>query len=354
VKKVVLALMLCLVAVSLIAVPAMAMPGKTHPKLFFSTFVTCDGVQVPGAVPGCFIIKTEGVAGKMHTLGLKGTVAKPALADGDYAFTLKAPPAQQAALTTYFAAKGWPQTYLDQITKEIKGTAPFFYLKASGGTYNLTDGFKYALGDTSAPLVMDDDYPVGTYCYQGTIKGTNGASLNLSVILKVQRIPKVLFFTTSVTYDGVKLPGSLPCCFILKTGGKAGTMHTLGLTGTVAKPDLVDGDYAFTLLAPPAQQAALTSYFGAKGWPQTYLDQITKEINGTAPFFYLKASGGAYTLADGFKYAFGDTSAPLLIDDDYPVGTYCYQGTLKGTNGATKMVTVKLKVQRVPVAKGKK
>ena len=34
------------------------------------------------------------------------------------------------------------------------------------------------------------------------------------------------------------------------------------------------------------------------------------------------------------------------IDDDHPVGTYVYAGTLVGTNGATLVVTVRLTVVR--------
>jgi len=155
-----------------------------------------------------------------------------------------------------------------------------------------------------------------------------------------------LQFDTGITGDSVSLPGTLATQFTLQTGGVAGTMHTIGLIDTVATPALADGAYGFTLQADAGQQTTLTNYFAAKGWSSEYITQIGLEINGTSPFFYLNAAGGIYTLVDGFKQALGISPATLTIDDDYPVGTYIYTGTLTGINGKTLSVTVTLVVTR--------
>jgi hypothetical protein len=115
-----------------------------------------------------------------HELGVANVA--PPIADGKYAFKLQASPAQQAALTAYFGAKaGWTAPMLAQIALEISGSDPFFYLKATAGTYILIDRFKEAMGMGELPLVIDDDYPVGIYNYSGTI-GTSVYNIPLTVV----------------------------------------------------------------------------------------------------------------------------------------------------------------------------
>jgi hypothetical protein len=167
----------------------------THPTLRFDTGVTSDTVSLSGTLATQFTIPTGGEAGTMHTLGLINTVATPALADGNYAFTLQATSEQKTALIDYFTAKGWADPlWLPQIVKEINGTEPFFYLNAAGGVYSLVDNFKLWLGSAYAPypLTIDDNYPVGTvgtYVYTGTLTGINGGTLPVTVTLVVVRVP---------------------------------------------------------------------------------------------------------------------------------------------------------------------
>jgi len=239
-----------------------------------------------------------------------------------------------------------------QIGAEISGVSPFFYLKAVSGNYSLVDNFKQWLGSTYSPypLTVDDDYPVGTYVYKGTLIGSNGASLPVTVTMIIVRS---LAFNTGITSDGTSLAGTLATQFtIVTTRSNSAPAHVLALTGTTSTPALTDGSYAFTLQATSSQKTALTNYFAAKGWPSNYLTQIGTEINGTSPFFYLKALGGSYSLVDGFKSALSISPATLTIDDNYPIGTYIYTGTLSGSNGATLPITVTLVVQQDTGVKG--
>jgi hypothetical protein len=180
-----------------------------------------------------------------------------------------------------------------------------------------------------------------------SINETGNGKYMCKPVIKLTTVKhSTLKFNTGITSDGTSLPGMLATGFTITTGRIAGTMHTLGLTGTVATPALADGDYAFTLQATGGQKTSLKAYFAAKpGWPANYLEQINAEIDGTKPFFYLNAASGVYTLVDSFKKALSISPATLTIDDDYPVGTYVYTGTLKGINGATLPVTVTLVVQ---------
>jgi hypothetical protein len=162
-----------------------------------------------------------------------------------------------------------------------------------------------------------------------------------------------LTFTTGMTSD-VSITGSLSAGFTIATNDVANTEHTLTLNLPTATPSLADNSYAF-ILTTPSNSAALFSYFAAKsssGWTPAMETQIDNEINGASPFFYLNAASGSYTLVDNFKQTLASAlglSAPynLTVDDDYPVGTYVYTGTLAAKNGATLPVTVTLIVTRV-------
>jgi len=73
-----------------------------------------------------------------------------------------------------------------------------------------------------------------------------------------------------------------------------------------------------------------------------YQTQIVNEVNGNVPFFYLDTPND---LVDGFKYSLGISPTLLTINDNYPIGTYVYTGTLLGTNNAVLHITITLIVQ---------
>ncbi|MBN2186637.1 MAG: hypothetical protein JW732_04210 [Dehalococcoidia bacterium] len=161
--------------------------------------------------------------------------------------------------------------------------------------------------------------------------------------LPVMAKPNVAF-NTGLAIDDNELKGSLDAGYKFVTGGTDDLLDAT-LVSPTATPDLTDGMYPFCLNTNPAEKAKLMAYFEAKGWPQAYLDQIEAEIDGTAPFFYLKAVGGTYTLVDGFVYAlFTGTEVTLRVNDDYPAGLYTYRGTLTNEDGDFD-VQVKLKVK---------
>jgi hypothetical protein len=161
------------------------------------------------------------------------------------------------------------------------------------------------------------------------------------MVAPVMARPNVAF-NTGLAIDGNKLLGSLDAGFKFVTGG-TGVLLDATLVEPEATPPLADGMYPFYLNTNPAEKAKLTAYFATKSWSSGLLDQINAEINGTAPFFYLEAAAGTYTLVDGFMYALSNAKVTLRINDDYPAGLYTYRGTLTNANGAFKL-QVKLKV----------
>ena len=201
-----------------IATPVLAAKPAKPATLTFDTHLTrtLDGqiwTNIPGNVKSGFLFVTGGDSNVAYTIGTSNTNAKPGLEwpldantpGGGIPFYLAS---TTADLTSYFAAKGWPQQYLDQINAEIAGDAPFFVLQNAGNGYWLGDGFKnpiYGLGcfpDADGNpiydgvcvfppgmngVTIDDDYPVGTYVYSGHLVGTNGATLDLEIKLTVVR-----------------------------------------------------------------------------------------------------------------------------------------------------------------------
>jgi len=164
------------------------------------------------------------------------------------------------------------------------------------------------------------------------------------VALPVMAKPNVAF-NTGLAIAGNELKGSLDAGYKFVTGG-TDVLLDATLVSPTATPVLADGMYPFCLNTNPAEKAKLMAYFEAKEtWPPEYLEQIEAEIDGTDPFFYLKAAGGTYTLVDGFVYAlFAGTEVTLRVNDDYPAGLYTYRGTLTNEDGDFD-VQVKLKVK---------
>ena len=180
-KKLIIAFGLCLIIVSVMAVPAMA-----KPNVAFNTGLAIDGKDLLGSLDAGYKFVTGGTDALLDAT-LVNPTATPALANGMYPFFLNTNPAEKAKLTAYFADKtGWPQAYLDQITAEIDGTAPFFYLNAAGGVYTLVDGFVWGVssGTVVTTLRINDDYPAGLYTYRGTLTNADG-NFNVQVKLKV-------------------------------------------------------------------------------------------------------------------------------------------------------------------------
>ena len=132
----------------------------------------------------------------------------------------------------------------------------------------------------------------------------------------------------------------------LDTNGDSAVQHTLSVTG-VSYANIANGNYGFYLQTSPNNNtASLTAYFAAAmAGNSTYIADIGNEINGSLPFFYLSIEGTSVNVYDGFETQLGNPTAPLVIGDNYPVGTYTYTGTLTGANFASNLpITINLTV----------
>jgi hypothetical protein len=169
---------------------------KSNPSLI-SAIITSDGSSI-GDLSNAVLINNDVLETK-HTLSVEDvqTDTSSSLLEGEYAFNLSNVSGENTkeGLIEYFTNKNWPEYYLTQITKEIGGEAPFFFLKSDGNnTYTLVDGFQKALGEDGQPLVIDDNYPSGTYTYTGEI-----ANKSITVSLTVRRLSDLSALTAEIT-----------------------------------------------------------------------------------------------------------------------------------------------------------
>jgi hypothetical protein len=188
-----------------------------------------------------------------------------------------------------------------------------------------------------------------TFAGVSALAGQSGTGLGATGTITVD-VP--LTFNTDIT----GLTGSLASGFTLATNGVAGTASThvisLSAPASTGLASSTGNGYAFTLTQNATQTTTLETYFSAKaGWTPAMETQIDSEITGSSPFFYLTYDGTNYALVDAFKLWLGSAYSPypVTIDDDYPIGTYVYTGTLQGvtdSSPATLPITVTLQVIR--------
>jgi len=178
----------------------------------------------------------------------------------------------------------------------------------------------------------------------------NLANLQGTGTITVTSQNSVASFGGTITVDANPI-GTVVSGGTLNIGGIATTTHTLGIA-SASVTNIQPNTYGFKLQASQAQQTALLTYFGTMGGNPTYVTDITNEINGTLPFFFLNISGSNVNVFDGFQDQLGIHNAPLVINDNYPTGTYTYTGILTGANGAANLpVTVTLTVAEPAVWK---
>jgi hypothetical protein len=175
-----------LVLVCLLAAPVLAAKSNLQFNTKLSVTTEDGTVLLPRNSKAGFRLDIAGPGGDpsfLYELGVYNSRANPGLDDNSYPFYLEVSSSTQTALKDYFDAKGWPSAWYPQIYGQIEGDLPFFYLESASDTYALIDAFKEWLGQTDPPLVLNDDYPLGTYVYQGTLTGSNDAELDVVITL---------------------------------------------------------------------------------------------------------------------------------------------------------------------------
>jgi len=250
-KKFLFIIITVIMVFAVMGTPVMAgQPQKVdyNPEL---VIVTLGSATMDGDLESGFVMTVSGTDDSTNVIDLDGTPSDPKLKDGMYGFTLKANAAQKDVLYAYFADKEWedPDWY-SQINQEINGSIPYFFLKAENGSYSLVDNFKYSLVLDPAVVTLDNDYPEGTYVYQGQLRGENNEPLNLKITLTVVYEASVNLAyvqenteldSISGTIDDLKatFPASIPAWF--DTAG-----YVIDSRITLSKPLPIGSEVAIT------------------------------------------------------------------------------------------------------------
>jgi len=113
--------------------------------------------------------------------------------------------------------------------------------------------------------------------------------------------------------------------------------HYLDVKYADTNKTIAEGFYGFNLTSQPL---GFFDYWNSKGvnsgaTPGTWQEHAWRVINGISPTFYIHVdSDHQFSLIDGlYRDFFGDDTALLRVNGDYPLGDYSYNGTLLSDDG---------------------
>ena len=243
------------------------------------------------------------------------------------------------------ATSGWQMVMWDIIT----GTAPMFYLKVEGTSYDLVDGLQYLAsgGTLEEPLRVNGDYPLGEYNFTGMVNDEYGYSDDVVVLINFV-VPLELsdldLLESNNQIDWTDAPGSLSGGFTMQID-PGETYYYLDVDSLVVNRPLANDLYPF-YLDTASLPADFYTYWEARGvtasasggWEEIMWDII----NGDVPMFFLKVESTSYDLVDGLQYVAsgGTLEAPLRVNGDYPLGTYSFEGVVEDESGCPDDIVV--------------
>ena len=303
---------------------------------------TDGGVAMGGDLATGYILPTTNDPDINHLLQIVATANEP-LEDSYFGLYLTgATPEQIAALEAYYATKTDP--YKTYLLGALDGTNPFVYI--DGGSLTLVDAAQHDLDDNDVPMVVPDDFPLGTYTVQGVVKDAAGneTTVTLKLIVTGDRVAPVLTIT-GANADGVAMGGTLQDGYILITNGASTLDRQVQFAdGTVSTEPLADTYFGLKLIDSTESPADLKAYYVARGVPEPYLSYLIGAAEGTNPFVYIE--GTTVKLVDAAKHDNGGGDVDMTIPDDFPLGTYTVQGVVTDAAGNETTVTLILNVVR--------
>ena len=243
-------------------------------------------------------------------------------------------PREIAALKAYYATK--PEPYKAYLNDAADGINPFVYI--DGFTVSLVDAAQHDLVPQDVPMVVPDDFPLGTYTVEGKIKDLAGNETTVTLILVVtgDRVAPVLTIT-GATADGIGMEGSLETGYILETTNDPAINHLLQFAaGTAANEELQAAYFGLYLVDSTVTAADLKAYYADK--PEPYLSYLNDAADGLEPFVYI--DGFTVSLVDAAQHDLVPQDVPMVVPDDFPLGTYTVEGKIKDLAGNETTVTL--------------
>lgn len=227
----------------------------------------------------------------------------------------------------------------------INGTEPICYLKVANNDFSLIDGLHYNMDETEQAFGLEGSYYTGDYVVYGQVKGTNNLWSDLIVItLSVSADGTLPVYSTLNLQDRVQGTDNW---IDLSMAGGAWDMYLnpdVEYYNINIKADsetnynLASGYYGFTLntssLPDDFYDWWNTQGVNASASTGTWQEYMYGIITGEEPAFFVKVDAAQnYTLLDGFRYGFHQYEELLVIDGNYPLGQYTYEGKIMGVNG---------------------
>ncbi len=308
------------------------------------TAATVDGVAMDGDLETGYILPTTNDPEIDHLLQITATVDAP-LADEYFGlyFVEAESTVSAAELQAYYAARGTPDPYLTYLNNAADGVNPFVYIRETGLNLSLVDAAKHDIQSTDVDMTVPDDFPLGTYVVRGMVADEAGNETEVTLILIVtgDRVSPIVTIS-SATADGVTMGGDLATGYVLITENDPAVNHLLQIVASSDEP-LADSYFGLYLTgATPEQIAALEAYYADKSEP--YKTYLLGALDGTKPFVYIE--GSSLTLVDAAQHDLDGNNVPMVVPDDFPVGTYTVQGVVTDEAGNETAVILKLIVVR--------
>ncbi len=198
-------------------------------------------------------------------------------------------------------------------------------------------------GKTLVSKIIDDfkagliDPAVGLVLTLGDGVHTENVTFKFVILDTIDPVVTI----TGATADTVAMTGNLADGFELPTTNDPAINHQLQIVATSSEP-LEDTYFGLYLTgATPEQIAALQAYYATKSEP--YKTYLLGALTGANPFVYI--DGGSLTLVDAAQHDLPPNhDIPMVVPDDFPLGTYTVAGVVKDPSGNETTVTLKLVV----------
>lgn len=287
-----------------------------------------------------------------YYLNIKYASTNVLLKEGFYGFNVTSYPSN---FFDYWATKGvdassTPGTWQAHMWTIINGQSPTFYIHVDADqNLELIDGLQRDyLGDDTALLRVNGEYPLGEFSYSGDLTSFDD---------DVSLIDISFSFTDEITYMSrpvimrIDLKQSISQSIWNETYGSLYSLYSIPLDSTDpfyfvdieafnVYGNLAEGYNGFYITSYPsgffsywdalgANAAAASGSWGAHMW---------KIINGEAPRFYIYVEyineNLVLSLIDGLnKDFYGVNDAVFKLNSDIPLGKYSYMGRVTNSDG---------------------
>jgi len=344
----VLVIIVVLVLSSLSFIPTIAAeePEFINLKIQYSTDQT-NWYDIDGTFQTGFnLVLNDSIT--YYYLNVKYAVTNVDLKEGFFGFNVTSYPPD---FFDYWREKGVdssaaPGSWQEHMWSIINGLSPTFYIHVdSSQNLEIIDGLQRDyLGDDTAYLRVNGDYPDGDYSYEGDLVSFDDDVTFLEIDMGFEEgityssRPEIIRVDLKQSTDQSlwdEIYGSLYSLYSIPLNSSQ-PFYFIDVAESNVYGDLADGYYGFYITSYPT---GFFSYWNTKGvnsgaTPGSWQEHMWKIINGDAPRFYIFVDGQDLSLVDGLNKDFYEANDAIFkINSDIPLGNYSYKGKVSDING---------------------